>query len=224
MTANPRGRSLGGRVDFVFIFVAMMLWIVSVPILSRWPLGDALVNVAYFAILALCLGKATISRRWRAAVIGGIALLTVNYILYQVVPDLAYLGPRIALLNLVFVVLAPILMSRLVLAAREVDTNTIFASLCAYFLLAMCWGQAYVIIERVSSGSFSMPAGEADPGSTLLYFSFTTLTTLGYGDVTPRTEFTRVLATLEALTGQVYLVVLVARLVSMHVAQKPSRS
>lgn len=224
MTETPQAYRFGGRIHFVFIFAAMMLWILCAPLLSRWPIGHTLVGVAYFAILALCLGKATISRRRRVVVIGGIALLALNYVLYESVPDLRYLGPRIALLNLIFVILAPILMSRLVLTTDEVDVNTIFASLCAYFLLAMCWWQVYGIIERVAPESFSMPAGEVEKGSTLLYFSLTTLTTLGYGDVTPRTEFTRVLATLEAFTGQVYLVVLVARLVSLHVAQKGSES
>jgi hypothetical protein len=63
-----------------------------------------------------------------------------------------------------------------------------------------------------------MQIGKGEP-TAVLYFSFATLTTLGYGDIVPVSAIARTLATLEAITGQLYLAVLVARLVGLHIAE-----
>jgi hypothetical protein len=60
-------------------------------------------------------------------------------------------------------------------------------------------------------------------GASLFYFSFTTLTTLGYGDITPAGKFAQVLANMEAIAGQVYLAIFIARLVGLHIAQELKR-
>ena len=90
----------------------------------------------------------------------------------------------------------------------------------------MFWSVVFTAIARLEPGAFIQGAGGAPPvgggaGSmTSLYFSMVTLTTLGYGDVTPVTTAARMSAALEATLGQVFLVVLVARLVGMNVAQR----
>ena len=113
------------------------------------------------------------------------------------------------------------------LRARRADAETIYAAICVFLLMGILWATLYALIGRLEPGAFSTSTGDA-PGMgsgvgslTSLYFSFVTLTTLGYGDVTPVTAAARMTAALEALTGQVYLVVLVARLVGLNVAQAP---
>ena len=104
---------------------------------------------------------------------------------------------------------------------NEVTVEMIFAAVVVYLLMAMLWADLYRLLETLSPGSFDMPGGEIQNDSILfLYFSLVTITTLGYGDITPLTDNAAGLAVVEALTGQIYLVVLVAWLVGMHVSKR----
>jgi voltage-gated potassium channel Kch len=105
---------------------------------------------------------------------------------------------------------------------QKVGLGSVSAALCIYLLIGLAFAFVYDVIERLEPNSFEgLSIGErAFDGSIsgLMYYSFVTLTTLGYGDVTPLTQTARTFAMLEALLGQVVLVVLVARLVGMQVA------
>jgi len=124
----------------------------------------------------------------------------------------------------VFLTYVAILILRSVLQATTVDTEVILAALCVYLLFAITWGVAYQVVEFTAAGSFVIPPalleGEANPeqatAGALNYFSFVTVTTLGYGDVQPVAPIARSLAITEALFGQIYLVTLIAQLVSMQ--------
>jgi len=110
---------------------------------------------------------------------------------------------------------------RIIVKSEKVTRETIFAEIVAYLLIALMWAFLYMILERVSPGSFSFPEkGFRNESMRFEYFSFITITTLGYGDITPVTDKATALALIEAVVGQIYLVVLVAWLVGMHVSQK----
>ena len=103
---------------------------------------------------------------------------------------------------------------------REVNANVIYASIVTYLLLAIMWGFIFKIIEAVHPGSFFVPEHILDKDVALsTYYSFVTITTLGYGDITPVKAVARAFSALEAVIGQIYLVVLVARLVGLNIAQ-----
>jgi len=109
---------------------------------------------------------------------------------------------------------------------HDVDLGSISAALCIYLLIGLGFAFVYDAVVRLDPGALtgvSLDAGDERGGiSGLIYFSFVTITTLGYGDVTPVTSNARNFAMLEALLGQVVLVVLVARLVGMQVASATS--
>jgi hypothetical protein len=116
---------------------------------------------------------------------------------------------------------------REVLQDDVVDADTIRGAICAYLFVGVCWAGAYAFVEELSPGSLSLPAeahgavaGETRPES-LLYFSFVTLATLGYGDILPTTPVTRALAWMEAVFGQFYIAALVARLVGLMQMRPP---
>jgi hypothetical protein len=123
-------------------------------------------------------------------------------------------------------------MLRAIFDSREVTFNTVCASLCIYLLLGVVWALAYSVEDLLDPAAFTgtVDAGK-HPGwlrlgrgeTTVLYFSFATLTTLGYGDIVPTSPISRMLASIEAITGQLYLAVLVARLVGMHIAHSMDR-
>lgn len=110
-------------------------------------------------------------------------------------------------------------------AARRVTLDLIAASLCVYLLLGLLWAVLYSLVDTTHARAFIVPdrdgptAMRIDLGRSVevIYFSFATMTTLGYGDIVPKVPVARMLAALEALVGQLYLAVLVARLVGMHI-------
>jgi hypothetical protein len=103
---------------------------------------------------------------------------------------------------------------------KEVTSDVIMGSICAYFLLGIIWSEIHSFLEMLQPGSFQMPQlADSDVSSSFLYFSFVTLTTLGYGDMVPLTSGAKAFAFLEAIFGQLYLAILIAKLVGTHIAQ-----
>ena len=111
---------------------------------------------------------------------------------------------------------------RFVLRAKQVDAEVLCAGISVYLILGLLWGLAYTLVaqENPNAFSFSAPSGTAATmsGFTAIYFSFITLATLGYGDITPATNVARMLAMLEAMTGTLFVGVMIARLVSLYAA------
>jgi hypothetical protein len=105
----------------------------------------------------------------------------------------------------------------------EITSGGIYISVSLYFLLGMCWFAIYNILNIVQPGSFKengTPLPQAAPWSTMLYFSLTTLTTLGYGDILPVKPAARMFATLEASVGVLYVAITISRLVAAR--QQPA--
>ena len=109
--------------------------------------------------------------------------------------------------------LTAVLIVRRVLARPTVTVQSIYGALSAYLIIGLMFAAFYAAIERLGGGSFFAHQQPANT-QTFQYFSFTTLTTLGYGDFTAAGNSGRALAVIEALTGQVFLATLVARLVT----------
>ncbi len=120
---------------------------------------------------------------------------------------------------------------RAILVDVRVTLATILGAISVYLLLGLSWAYGFAALDLAVPGSFNIEPGPMSlaAGKTLaremfpqlVYFSFSTLTTSGYGDIVPLTPPARTLAYLEAVTGQMYLTVLVARLVGMHISQGP---
>lgn len=149
-----------------------------------------------------------------------------------VLPDAA--GDRVVLAahlgQVLFLLGAAVLTIRTLISSESLSLDSVFGALCGYLFLGLGWALTYDMIESLAPGSFAIsePLRAANPGDhvphVLTYYSFATLTTVGYGDVTPLTPLARTLAWLEAVVGQFYLAVIVAGLVSMFVARKHAAS
>ena len=114
-----------------------------------------------------------------------------------------------------------------VLKAEKVTTDTIHAAICVYLLIGVTWALLYSVMEGIRPGSFLIEHSQVTSVSEymphFLYYSFVTLTTLGYGDITPLTPLAKTLSYMEAVTGQIYIAVLIARLVGLHIAHSMSK-
>ena len=118
---------------------------------------------------------------------------------------------------------------RSLLRHREVTGETISLSVSLYLLMGLTWGILYILLFQIEPHAFSSidisnQALDPQPAfPVLIYFSLTTLTTIGYGDITPLTLQARYAAVAEGIAGQFYLAILVARLVGIHMSQAASR-
>ena len=107
-----------------------------------------------------------------------------------------------------------------ILRAREITIEQISGAICVYLLIGIVWSFLFRIALNEDPSAIHFPAATAqEDGSSLMYFSYVTLTTLGYGDVHPLTPPVRTLCWLEAIIGQFYMTVLIARLVGINLSQ-----
>jgi hypothetical protein len=100
---------------------------------------------------------------------------------------------------------------RFAVSADRVDSEAVYAALSTYLLAGLFFGQIYWSVEQAWPGSLTGPDPVSD--STAVYYSFVTLATLGYGDYLPRSDLARGIATFEVIGGQLFLAVMVARLI-----------
>ena len=113
-----------------------------------------------------------------------------------------------------------------VLRQREVSADTILGGISVYLLMVLAFTLLHLLVATLQPGAYQVvSAGYSRFGvedfALALYFSFVTLTTLGYGDITPLSRFAQMLTGVEAMTGQLFVAILIARLVGMHVGQRP---
>jgi voltage-gated potassium channel len=112
-----------------------------------------------------------------------------------------------------------------VLKQKEITSETISMSISVYLLMGFTWGLFYILLHHVQPNAFNLGSsspplsGEQKFFPVLIYFSLTTLSTIGFGDITPVTMQARYAAVAEGITGQFYLAILVARLVGMQMSK-----
>jgi hypothetical protein len=131
------------------------------------------------------------------------------------------------LCEVLFLFGSAVLIVKSLFGSRAISFDSILGAVCGYLFLGLGWAVLYSMIENLRPGSFEIdqslaPVGEAARplSDVLTYYSFVTLTTVGYGDVVPISAATRTCAWIEAITGQFYLAVIVAGLVSLLVTRK----
>jgi len=113
-----------------------------------------------------------------------------------------------------------------VLRAQSITSDQIYAGICMYLMLGFAFGAVYCLVNALSASNFAVGGIPVAQGQRpdMMYFSFVTLATLGYGDITPTSNIARSLAELEAVSGSLYIAVFMARLVSMHSGERVSDS
>lgn len=131
------------------------------------------------------------------------------------------------LTSIVFFVFVCVHLGRFVMATRTVTTNLIYASMCLYMLLGLLWAAIYANVNAYYSGAFNFATLDSNTLITttrglghFVYFSFVTLTTLGYGDITPVHDVAQSWVLVESMVGQFYIAIVLARLVSLHASRQ----
>ena len=211
------------RLRFLNLLLWLFLYIVFTPLLAKVPHINLIAHALLTAVLFSAVYTIHKERRiiWPALVLLGIAtfLLWCNTLRLLNIPDEAINGAL-----LVYLALLVFSFGHYIFTTQKVDTELISATLCLYLLLGLLWGAALMLLEMFIPGSFAGPGLDQTLSfrelfSRFNYFSFVTMTTLGYGDITPQTPAAMALCQVEAILGQFFTAVLVARLVGIQVAQ-----
>ena len=126
----------------------------------------------------------------------------------------------VSILWVLVAIATPIIISQRILTHDEADANTMFGAISAYLQFAIAFCYTFMYIEIKTAGLFF---GKVEESVSFMYFSLSTITTVGYGDLVSVNEVGRALSSIEAAFGQIFLVVLVAILVSRYKRKKKAQ-
>lgn len=209
--------------NYLFLLAGLSLLLISYPAFLelKESIGVIAIHIATSVTLIISVWTLIGKKRW---FIFGMFLTTALLILTLV--DLFYSDEllnfaRIGISFLFFSLTLFITFHDVVFNERT-DSNRIIGAICIYLLFGILWSISYNVVTILSPNSFKglTPSSSEHQGAELLYFSFVTLTTLGYGDIAPIKPLARTLAYFEAIIGQFYLAIMVAGLVGAHISQK----
>jgi hypothetical protein len=204
---------------FACLFFSLLVTLVAAPVLAALGISSRFIEL----FVALNLLAAVLITLFRFRPYVGVALLV---LVLAARGAHALLGYKPLLwtsqgIGVAICLVSALVMLRYVLSEERVNSECIFAALSVYLLIGLMCGLLFFIFEEQWPGSVSLQASSLDGGTQVqlehaIYFSFVTLGTLGYGDIIPTGGPARALAVAEAIGGQIYLVVVVARLVSLY--------
>lgn len=217
------------RGPFAGLLIAQLFFVAATPFVSDVGAGRAVIYLGVFGIMGACAYVSASSRN----------LLVVS-VFFLLTAAVAWLGPdvfpgnsdELLRLGVVGVATAFTAVTVLLTVARHdrVTTDTILGGINAYLLIAVAFMMFHGFVMVLDPTAYSLAgvslhehllaADDRRGYATMLYFSFTTLTTLGYGDLVPTSPFARVLASGEAVLGQLFVAIFIARLVSIEVSQR----
>ena len=213
------------RYNYVFLLGGLLFMLLGGSVGTENPhmstrvvVDITLFGVFIFGVWSLVSSKAAFIAGW---VLAGLTFsLTISAYLTETLL-LQYLALTAVL---VFFFLSCIIAVYDVLFGGVIDINRLVGAACIYLLSGSMWGIVYFLLSVISPASFVGISGEtwSEQLNEFTYHSFVTLTTLGYGDITPAAPVARTLNYLEAVLGQLYLTVLVASLVGIHIASRRS--
>ncbi|HVO22444.1 MAG TPA: potassium channel family protein [Candidatus Margulisiibacteriota bacterium] len=210
------------------LVLSLALVIFVVPPLQQLGLAGRLLVTLFFSFLLLS-GVAAVAKTARTTVVvGGLVLATLVVRLVRLWLGGGSLVMSDALFSALFCIIMAVVVLAQVLREGPITVYRIEGAVAFYLLLGLAWAFAYELVELHWSNAFVLPSWATtnpndDPTGRFVYFSFVTLTTVGYGDITAVHPLARSLVTLEALVGQLFPAILLARLVSMELYHRQAQ-
>jgi hypothetical protein len=217
---DPIDRLRQSNQRFLILLCLILGLLVFVPILQRFVAIRIFIDIFITAIFISMVY--TFSYK-RVHVIAGVFLAVVMLasLWLQYLDPNKWILPIGMLAGVIFIAMVIASIISLIIKSEEICREIIYAAILVYLLAALMWAFIYTFLELVDPASFNIALNRSDGYLPVFqYYSFVTITTLGYGDITPITDVAKAFSVLEAVIGQLYLVVAVAWLVGMHVSTK----
>lgn len=209
---------------------ALILMMFALPVLEWSPGREARFPLLFCLVLlaAIYMNRTQKWMLWAAILVGGaaaIGLATAH------ATGSGALRIAAEVLGLILLAFTTFVLLNTLLQTRRVVLDTIVGGVCVYLLMGLCFAVVYRLLIDLDPGAIlqggNALAASVDDASSLparlLYFSFITLTTVGFGDVTPHDEIAQMMAASEAVMGQLYLAIFIARLMTLYLANELSR-
>jgi hypothetical protein len=220
MTSNKNSFiELFKRERYLFLLVSLVLLLLITPLFEGFfeltTLLDFSITIIFLASL-YAIGKR--QNDLRIAVLLLLPVITAMWVTYFVhVPYLSLVGDCCSILFLAFTII--IILSTL-FKEKEVTLDVIYSAFVSFMLIALMWAFIFDILEGLSPGSFLVTQGQfEDSRIHFIYYSFVTITTVGFGDILPVSLTARAFSIVEMVVGQIFLIVLIARLVGINITQ-----
>jgi len=220
--------AMKGRLRYLAI--SMILLLVLLPLFEGGSITQIVVlNILISAICFFGIYAVSYSRRNLVIALAfGLPWFVSSWMNLFARPPSLILGLISTLSLMLFYLFTLTVILLFVLKATQVSEDVLFGSVSIYMLIGGTFNQVYVLIETLRPGSFFIdPAyniGGVVDWADFIYYSFATLTTLGYGDIVPLTSPARSFAVLEAIVGVMYLAIIISRLVGMYVVHSTKRN
>lgn len=208
---------------YPYLFIALVLLTIAYPVASFWPAGRAIEQIVLSAVL-ITGTLATYKRRWQIALMVAVLTTMVSSGIATEVRGGAIRWLTITFLSSItgFLSLVTWTLARDIFAQRaRVTAKLLYGAASVYLLIGIAFATGHFLIETIAPGAYhcGSPQCEGSPRqSAYIYFSFITLATVGYGEIVPNSRIAGMLTYVEAIVGQMYVAILVARLVGMHIA------
>jgi len=218
-----RGEIVGhDNLRYLAVALLVLLALVAVAEQTAAAWGRGLMQIGFLLVLSVAMWTVRERRvlfRIGVGILGALILTSIaGY-------WLSYAGVRFLQLGLLlglFGGIAWLAFKQVLFTAGPIDSNRLFGAISIYLLLGLIWSLVYVGIVEVDPDAFN--GAEAGPWLEIIpdfiYFSFVSLTTLGYGDISPATPISRFVVYLEAITGQLYLAIMIAGLVGIGISDR----
>jgi hypothetical protein len=210
------------RYSAIELLIALGLLFVTAPLVEDLPHGD-LIELIPASLVMISAVLAVGGRRRDLMIAFGLLLPALgarwlNYLSPDLVPPAAFSAFGTVFFGYVIAQLI-----RFILRAPRVDTNVLCAGVSGFLMLGLAWMPVYLLISRLNPAAFNIPAaqGATLDGFNAFYFSFVSLCTVGYGDITPVSRGAKMVAVIEAITGLFYMAMLISRLVSVYSSTPP---
>lgn len=203
---------------FLVLFVAIVLTIALRPFLEGAFRAFALSAVFFSLILTACIYSVSETRgHFLFALLMGLPSILVLWlgVLWHDL-SLQIVG---AILQASFWACTVMFIISHLFRVKEVTADTILGAACTYFLIGFAWGSIFFVLESCSPGSFSFPHPRSAGFTDFFYYSFVTLATVGFGDITPVSNPARFLSILEAILGQLFMATMIAILVGSYLSR-----
>lgn len=215
------GKPLSERDNFKHLTVALVVLLFSIALADQFASAAAqfIVQAVTLVTLTVAVWSIHVKRSWYRTRLGFIAAIFIIAVL-GVFLNKAGLHYAYLVIMLVFFGLTAGLAARQVLFTGAIDGNKILGAICIYLLLGLIWAVAYLLIAQIIPNAFNGQTAVPwyDNFPDFVYFSFVSLTTLGFGDISPAVPVTRFLVYMEAVVGQFYIAILVASLVGVRIS------